>query len=302
MDRFFILLETLLMLFLYTAVGVLCAKTKIISKANKQSYINFILNITMPAMIFSSYDLDITEELVISAVTVTFLSLLVYSFSFIISRIAYRKLPANQRAILKYATVINNASFIGLPLIGSIYGAQGVLLASCFLIPGRVFMWTVGVSEFTKTDFKTKMKNILINPVIIATAIGVVRMLTQFELPHLLDTAIKGVGACNGFMAMLMVGVILSEVDIKTLWDKTLFYYAFIRLALLPLLLLLIMRMTTLSVDLRGICVILTAMPAGTTTSILAAKFGGDDVYASKVMFVSSVLSLVTVPLMTLIT
>jgi predicted permease len=101
-------------------------------------------------------------------------------------------------------------------------------------------------------------------------------------------------------MAMVIVGAILTEVDWRTVLDGGLFYLAFVRLIFLPVFLLFIMQLFGVPQELRGVCVIMTAMPVGTTTAILAAKYGADDQYGSKAIFITTVLSLITVPVLTM--
>ena len=98
-----------------------------------------------------------------------------------------------------------------------------------------------------------------------------------------------------------VIGAILADAPLQALFTRTILFFSFLRLALFPLLVwavLLPLPMDELS---RGICVLMTGMPIGSTTSILADKYGGDAVFSSEVAFTSTLLSIITIPLLTLL-
>ena len=102
-------------------------------------------------------------------------------------------------------------------------------------------------------------------------------------------------------MSMILIGSILAEVHIKELLDKTALFYSAVRLAVIPGLALLGCRLFGIGGLVAGVSVLLAAMPAGSTTAILAARYDGDAVFASKCVTLSTVLSLITIPVWCLV-
>lgn len=121
-------------------------------------------------------------------------------------------------------------------------------------------------------------------------------MLTQLQLPGFLDSSIQTISNCNTALSMMVIGMILADVDLKHLADKKVIYYTIIRLVLIPLLVYLPCKLFGLDSLVTGVCVLLAAMPAGATTSILAAKYNGDAAFATKCVIFSTLTSLLTTP------
>jgi predicted permease len=186
-------------------------------------------------------------------------------------------------------------------LSSGVFGGEGMLYASIALIPLRIFMWSSGLSLFTKTDAKTTVKTLVTHPCIIAVAVGFAVLFGPYRMPGFLSSAINSVGNCTTAVSMILIGSILSEIDIKTVFEKSIFYFSFIRLILIPLSVFFILKLMRLDPLLIGVSVLLAAMSAGSTTAILAAKYDADAEYASKNIFVSTVFSLITIPALTLL-
>ncbi|MDL2234227.1 AEC family transporter [Ruminococcaceae bacterium OttesenSCG-928-L11] len=286
-------------LFLYLLIGYLARKWNIIREAAVDSFIDFLLKIALPCMIFNSFRIELTPERMRSGLFCLIASFAVCFVSWLLGKILYRRSPFSERCILQYATMISNAGFAGLPLVESAFGAQALFYASIFLIPIRIFMWTAGISLFTDKSLRYKVKSVVTNPAIIAVLLGLVWMAFKLPLPPVLATAVTTIGGTTSSLSIIVVGVILAGVDWKTILNPTVFYYSAIRLLVLPGLLLVILKGMRVSVDIIAPCVVLTGMPAGATTALLAQKYGADAKFASQCIFVSTLLSLLTVPLLT---
>ena len=98
-------------------------------------------------------------------------------------------------------------------------------------------------------------------------------------------------------MTMIIVGSILSEVELKSVFDPACFTYSLLRLVLIPAAMYGILTALSVQPEVRGAMVLVTAMPAATVCAMLAQKYGKDAAFAAKVLFVSTVLSMITLPL-----
>lgn len=223
------------------------------------------------------------------------------------------------KRVLQYCTLVSNSGFLGLPIAGSIYGAEGMMYASVFIIPMRVMMWSVGISCFTESpDRKTVIKKIATHPCIVAVYIGLGLLFFQEPLSwacsqltagtgmfgtvigiliQALDKAVRSAGSCTTATTMLLIGSMLADVRLRDLLERETVMISAVRLILLPLLALIGCRAAGIPTLLAGICVLMTGMPAGSTSAILAAKYGCDYVFATKCVVVTTLLSMVTIPL-----
>lgn len=301
MESVFQMVNIQAVLFIYVAVGIFCRKKQIISDQSLESFVDFMLTITLPCMIFNSFSIDLTWDRLPTVSMVLAVATGISVASYLLSKIIYNRFPAGEKIIMQYGTIVNNSGFAGLPLIASAFGSEMLFYASIFIIPNRITMWTAGISLFTKSPLQAKVKKILLNPCLISCELGILRMLFAWELPAPLQTALQNIGGCANSLSMIIVGVILANVNWRTVFQKSVFALAFVRLIMLPLMALLVLRLLHISGPLMASIVLLVAMPVGTTSAVLAQKYGADTVYASKCVFVTTILSFITVPLLTLL-
>jgi len=217
---------------------------------------------------------------------------------FVLNKVLYIRFRASKRIIAQYATIVNNASFIGLPLLESVYGEPGLLYGSVILIPMRIFMWTAGLSLFTSADMKHRIRIVATHPCIWAVLLGFGYLFVPFELPGFLSGTITAIGNCNLAMSMLVIGSILSEVDLKQILDRDCLYYSLFRLIVIPAIMYGALALLRADHVTTGSVVLSSAMPAAATTAMLADKYGKDSAFASKTVFTSTVLSMLTLPVM----
>ncbi len=289
------------MLFVLVIVGMYARKRNIITPESRAHLSDLLIEVILPMNILSSFDIQLDTGLIWRAALALILSLGVQIFSVGLSRLLYGKTDASRQAVLRYSTVVSNAGFMGLPIVRAALGTEAALYASIALIPMRVFMWSAGLSLFTKADAKSALRRLLTHPCNIAVAAGFVVLLMPGGLPDFLSGAVSSVGNCATAISMLIIGGFLAEIDIKSVITKEVLFYSAIRLILIPLAVLLLTALLQVDRLLAGALTLLAAMPAGSTTAILAAKYGGDAGFASKVIFVSTVLSLITIPVFGLV-
>ena len=217
-------------------------------------------------------------------------------FCVIYGKVMFRKEPEGRYKCLQYGTICSNAGFLGNPIAEGIYGAEGLVLASVYLIPQRIMMWSSGLAVFSGSSDKMKtLKKVVTHPCILACVLGIILMVTGLPLPLGLDGAVTAVGNCNTAMSMMVIGMILADIDLKDFWDWTVVKYTVHRLVVIPVVVYIVCSFLPLNKTVLGLCVLLAAMPAGATTSILAEKYPVDSPFATKMVIFSTLLSLPTI-------
>ena len=126
-------------------------------------------------------------------------------------------------------------------------------------------------------------------------------MISQLKLPAFITSTITAIGNCNTGLSMMVIGMILADANIFTIFSKEILAYSLIRLILMPVTLFAICKALSVPALVTGVCVILTAMPAGATTSILASKYHADEIFATKLVVASTLLSMLTIPVWSII-
>ena len=296
------LISLQLRMFLIMLMGLIFRKKNIISAEGKKNLTDLVIYLILPCNIVKSFMIPFDSNTLKDFGLVLLISVLIQIFCAILANLLYKKVSDSHRPVLKYATVASNSGFLGNPVAEGVFGSMGLALASVYLIPQRIVMWSAGVSYFTKgSSRKAIFKRVITHPCIIAVFVGMLFMVTQVSLPSFLNAALKDIGNCNTAMSMMVIGTILADVKPKEMLDKSIFVFSILRLILLPLTVFIGCKLCGVEGLVMGVSVLLTAMPAASTTAILAAKYDGDAIYASKCVVLTTVLSLIATPIWSMI-
>lgn len=286
------------MLFLLVAAGIILRKKGILRENAKSVLTDLVIYLILPCNIISSFFIEFNMGILKGFAVILMIASLIQFGCLLFANTFYNREPDRRKKVLQYGTVCSNAGFMGNPIAEGVYGGEGLMYASVFLIPQRIVMWSAGVSYFTESpDRKTVIRKVVTHPCIVAVYIGMFFMITQLRLPVFLENTVRNVGGCTTTVSMVLIGTILAEVNPRTVFDRGIIKYTVIRLFLIPLLVLAGCRLFSVDPLLSGVSVLLTGMPAGSTTAILAAKYDGDYIFATKCVVVTTLLSLITIPL-----
>ena len=292
-------METLLnlqgMIFLLIAAGILVKKTGIVTDEGQKCLTDLVINVILPCNIIQSFCIHFKKQMGIDIVSAFLISLLIQAIAVIWGKLFFRKETEERKKCLRYGMICSNAGFLGNPIAEGMFGTYGLMLASVFLIPLRIMMWTEGISIFSKkADFKKTCRKTMTHPCILACFIGIVLLVTGVHLPVMLNKTLAALGACNTAMSMLVIGMILCDIQWNSFKDKAVWLYCFHRLLVFPAVVLLIGTVIPISDDVLKIAVLLTAMPAGATTSILSAKYNVEPKLGTELVICSTLLSILT--------
>ena len=288
------------MLFALMMVGVIANKVHIITSQNRKAFSDLLINIVLPCNIVNSFlsKVEISDSFFRNCVLMLLLSSGIQIFATFISKLLFARFEKKKKNIMSYGLICSNSSFIGLPIAETLYGSIGVMYTSIYQIPTRFTMWTAGLSLFTSVDKKDAFKKLAKHPCIIAIFVGFFLMLLPVSLPSFLQNTIASISRCTIVLSMLVIGAILVETDIRTIFTKEVLYYTAIRLLLFPRFIFAVLQPFHLDPLLISICVIMSGMPAGSTTSVLADKYNCDPAFASRIIFVSTLFSIFTIPIL----
>ena len=291
------LFQTQGMLFLTMLIGYIFGKKGLADDNGKSLLTDLVLFVTLPGSILKSFQIEFNHQILIACMTIAIAGVVIQIGSSILGMFLYNHYGESRKKVLQYATICSNAGILGNPIAEGIFGQMGMMYASIYVIPQRIFMWSVGLTYFTEApDKKTLCKKVATHPCILAVVIGFIMMVTQIQLPGVLNVTIKNIAGANTFLAMSLVGVILSRVKLTEIVDRDIIYYGFIRLVFIPLLVYIGCRLAAVDELVTGVSVVLAAMPAASTTAIIASKYKKDETFATRCVVSTTLLSLVTVP------
>ena len=292
-----IVFNKIIALFLIILIGVYGTKKHIINDDVNKGLRRILLEITLPLLVINSFSFSFDEGMGRNIITAFIYSILFMILGGIISYILLKPLKGEKKKILHFANFFSNCGFIGFPIINSIFGAEGVVYTSIFNMVFTIFLWTYGVIIFSDKLSKENIKKVLLNPSIIAVYIGIPIMIFNIKLPaSILDTT-KIVGDMTAPISMIIVGSILSKVKIKSIFKEASVYYgALIKLIVIPLAIYMIKLIIKDNSSVIDTIIVIQAMPAAAMTSIFAADFDKEKEYGAIVVFVTTLLSIITIP------
>lgn len=296
------LLDLQFTMFIMIAVGMLLKKIKIIGTEGQKNFTDLVIYVVLPCNIVKSFLVEFNYKIFITFAGVLAISVVIQLLCSLLGRVLYNNMELPKKKCLQYATICSNAGFLGNPIAEGVFGTMGLTLASIYLIPQRIVMWSAGISIFTESpNKKTLFKKVITHPCIVACILGIILMITQLQLPSFLTTSIQSISNCNTALSMMVIGMILADIDIKNLIDAKVIYFTVIRLLIIPVIVYIPCRLLQLDSLVTGVCVLLAAMPAGATTSILASKYNGDAAFATKCVIFSTLASLISTPIWSII-
>ena len=302
MNVFERMLNTQALMFVYVMTGIIMAKTGILKHEARSSFIHLLLDITLPCMILNSFNIDTGIDELIAAGEIMIISSACVLISWITAKIFWRNQSHDRKAVLEFATLFSNAGNAGMPIVSSVFGTEGVFYASFYLLPVRILIWTVGLALFVDSkDTKERMILLAKTPSVVVVFVGIALMFMPFKLPSVLSTAVKNIGDMTGPLSMMLIGAALGESNLREAFDTDSLILTGVRLVVQPLIFLFLFRGLGVQALLWQVAVILTAMPAAANTEIFAEMYGKDYVFAAKCVVVSTIISLFSVPILTLL-
>lgn len=292
--------ELQIQLFILLTIGYVVGKKEILDSGARGQLTDLIIKVILPCSIIMSFQMKLSSEVIRETFQVILAAFAIQIIYLALNLFLWRSFPEEEAVSCKYATMVTNASFIGLPIAASLYGTEGLLYASVFVIPQRIMMWAYGLPLYTGKSEKNIVKKILFHPCVFSILLGMCLMVfysTGYPIPGVIAASMKTLSSCATALCMLVIGSIMSEMKLKELFDGYALYYSIFRLILIPLFIFLLLRLWPMGEISRGICVLLTAMPAPTTVVILAQQYGRKPAFASRLLFISTLGSMLSLPL-----
>ncbi len=283
------------------ALGFLLGKLKLISPKTNKDLVNLLLTVFMPASLFAAFPTSYSDETSDLFKAGLLAGVLVMTALIIVSKIIFNKkfYDDKLRYESQFALIFNNATFLGYPIIASTFGEQGVIPYCGFIIAFNIALFSYGVYLFKhKVDSKLIL-NVITNPNIIAVVLGVIVFITGFQLPSFATDAIKFTGNATTALSVICVGYMLSNAKFLKLIKKwKLIITAASQLVLGPLIAYGLLTLLQFPIEVVAVCTLIQALPTATSLGLFASKYGGDQTEASELVTVSTLLSIVIMPIM----
>jgi malate permease and related proteins len=309
-------------------LGYFCRSKGIFNDQVGKILSKVVLTVGLPALAFNSFMQGIDQQSLKDGINILIWGLVIYIILIFFSKPLYLKFKGDQQDTLRVLTIFGSTTFFGIPIVGAIYGAEGILYASIFNIGYRIFLYSYAYIKMS--GMKMEMKNIkemFLNPIVIATFAGLFIWIFQNYLPQVFVTKSDGtliqvalfridqtavwiykpltyLAGIASPLAWLSIGATLGSVDLKTaLTDRVSLIYCLNKVIAVPainLVLLLVLSFVgvmQLSTAFLGTVIIMMATPTATVAAAYAISFDKDAVLASNASLLSTLAAVVLIPI-----
>lgn len=289
-----VVLKQTIIMALYMLFGFFLFRTKKISNEGSKSIAAVLIWLVIPAVVLNSFCTAYSVQKLIHFGQSTLLGAVALMIAMAIARLIYKDSPVDQ-----FSAAFSNAGFMGIPLVKASIGADAVFFLVGFVAMLNLLQWTYGASVLHRDKVGVKFKRIVLNPIFLAAIIGFLlfSMGVGDKLPTVISGTVSGITSLNGPLAMIVLGVYLAQTDLKSMVSYSgLYQLSAVRLLLIPALTLLILW--PLPIDPRLKLAILTAAsaPVGSNVAVYAQLYDADYQYACQTVALSTVLSVITLP------
>lgn len=299
LDNLQVVAIQVIILYLIAGVGFVADKTKIFRRSDAKRLVDLIFNLILPFAIINSFlSMERTPQRIKGLAIAFALAVLTHLIGVLISKITFRKRSLKEQGIYHYAITFSNAAFLALPLAQSVVGDEGVFYSSCYVAVFNIFAFTFGINEISGKEAKINLKSLILNPGSISVLIGIPLFLLQVQLPDFLTDTMQRIGACNSPMAMIVFGTFLANCNFKNIFlKKEVYFVSFIRLILIPIVMLLIFKLCRVEGNMLIALTISASAPIATNTAMYAAKYDNDTALSSELVGQTSIFSIITMPI-----
>lgn len=298
MREFFVVLNQVLVLFVILFVGFIAGKKKILDPTGTKKLSELLLHVTSPMLVFSSFVIEFSQERLINIFYMVGISTCMFFIAIFLSHFIFIKFDERVRPILRFTSVFSNCGYMGLPLMKALFGDEGVLYGSFYVVIFNVFLWSYGYTLFGgKGSRRDMIRKILLNPSIIAVYIGLVVFLLRIQVPNPIVESVKAIGNMTMPLSMLIIGGVISTSRFRDVFsDWRSYFLGGIRLIVMPLLALILTRAAGLTNLPASVVVVALSMPPATNTVVFAEMFDKDSLFASRCVTLVTLLAILTAP------
>lgn len=320
MVSFFDVFITVAFLLILAIPGFIFSKTKMLHKSASETISTIVLYGCQPVLIFTSFQgcafhLDIAVNMLI----VAGIALVAHLIMFAIVKVAFMKWQTNDKVkLVKYLSVFSNCGFMGLPFLQSLFtdtGLQAELVIYCavILVVFNILNWTFGVYILTEDKKEISAKKVFLNPVILSVLFSLLLFFTlQKPIVELFAEGTVEYKICGKLMAsltflsnmvtplsMFVIGIRLANINFKQLLtDKWAYIATGVKLIVMSFVVMFLVAYLPIASTIKYTIFFLLSMPSATSGAMMAVQFRQDSDFAAVGVVLSTICSIVTLPLL----
>ena len=299
MEAALIVLRQTVVMFLYMFAGYILFRTDKLTIRGSRDIAAILVWLVIPAVIVDSFCVEFSRLKLIQLAESALISALGIGIAMIIAAVIFKKHPVDN-----FGCAFSNAGFVGIPLVQAALGNEAVFFIVAIVAMMNMLQWSYGVKVITGERSMIGLKHLIINPIFVSIIIGLALFITGAgaHLPDIISSTLSGISALNAPLAMLVLGSYLAQSDMKKMFTSAhLYWVSAVRLIIIPAVTLLAFRFIPVEHSIFLTVFIALSTPAGANVAVYANLYDADYPYACQVVAITTLISIITLPLMILI-
>ncbi len=291
-------------LFALVFLGYYLGKRKIMSPDVAPQISNLIIMVTFPAMTFLSMVRPFDGQLLKECVIIVFGGFAMHFGGLLVGLIVTKifRVDPKSKGTWLFVSMFTNNGFMGIPLIYGVYGDDGMMLIVFANIATNILIFSVGKKAVTlnyDAGAGIKFREMFLTNINLAAALGIIFFIFQIPVPEVVQDGLGYVSDLTAGLSMIVVGLSLTKIPIRTIISgKDMWIMAVVRLLVIPIIIVAVFRFIpgAHGTLLEKVLVLMSALPSASTVSLLSEKYGTNTELAAKMVFSTTLLSVVTIP------
>lgn len=300
-----ILMKKILSLFIIMFLGFVLVRLKFLKSEDSRVLSTICLYLVAPCAFISAFEVDITKE-VVEGLLLAFLAAVIIHIVLLIMAVPLKRI-FKMDAVELLSVIYSNSGNLIIPLVASILGSEWVVYSCAFVSVQVFFLWSHGKTALCE-EKGIDLKKIFMNINMIAVFVGIIVFITGFRPVSFVQDAMDAIGSMIGPIAMLVTGMLIGGRDLKQVVSyKRMPLVVCCRLIIVPLITLCILKFTPLhNLASNGEMILLisllaTITPSASSITQMAVVYGKDADYASSINVISTILCIVTMPIIVML-
>ena len=300
-----LLMQQIVQLFLMIFMGYLIVKTGLVRDDDSKVLSKIILYLIVPCVIINAFQVYYTTDTVKGLLIAFAASVMTQVILLVVISVAGRLLHLNEVEVA--SVYYSNSGNLIVPIVTFILGQEWVLYGCVFMSVQLVFLWT-HCKKIISREASYDWKKIILNINMISIFIGVILFFTGIRLPEIIGNTLASVGTMIGPASMIVTGMLFAGMNLKQIFaNKRVYFITFLRLIAVPLIALVLIKLSNLaffSADGNKIMLIVflaIITPSASTVTQMCQVYGNDSRYASAINVMTTLLSIITMPVMVML-
>lgn len=300
-----LLMQQIVQLFLMIFMGYLIVKTGLVRDDDSKVLSKIILYLIVPCVIINAFQVDYTTDTVKGLLIAFAASVLTQVVLLVVISAAGKLLHLNEVEVA--SVYYSNSGNLIVPIVTFILGQEWVLYGCVFMSVQLVFLWT-HCKKIISREASYDWKKIILNINMLSIFIGVILFFTKIRLPEIIGNTLASVGTMIGPASMIVTGMLFAGMNLKQIFaNKRVYFITFLRLIAVPLIALVLIKLSNLaffSADGNKIMLIVflaIITPSASTVTQMCQVYGNDSKYASAINVMTTLLSIITMPVMVML-